>query len=144
MALIDISCIFSEFTTTGEFPDSFLITPFVTIAQLEFKKQKTFTIKKKFLLSRYFFLSKLHRFCVSTTYPYRNWPGELGSLGRNSGRERRKDRKNLSVDHSDIIKYSSLHLKNSRKTFLDIMVIKNKITSQVNRFPLKINDRLSD
>lgn len=54
MALIDISCIFSEFTTTGEFPDSFLITPFVTIAQLEFKKLKTFTIKKKFLLSRFF------------------------------------------------------------------------------------------
>lgn len=54
MALIDISCIFSEFTTTGEFPDSFLITPFVTIAQLELKKQKKFTIKKKFLLSRFF------------------------------------------------------------------------------------------
>lgn len=52
MALIDISCIFSEFTTTGEFPDSFLITPFVTIAQLELKKQKKFTIKKK--LSRFF------------------------------------------------------------------------------------------
>lgn len=36
-------------------------------------------------------------------------PVNSGVLGETAGENEEKDRKNLSVDHSDIIKYSSLH-----------------------------------
>lgn len=71
-------------------------------------------------------------------------PVNSGVLGETAGENEEKIVK-TSQSITQILLNTAVYIKkNSRKTFLDIMVIKNKITSQVNRFPLKINDRLSD
>lgn len=71
-------------------------------------------------------------------------PVNSGVLGETAGENEEKIVKTSQSITQILLNTAAYIKKNSRKTFLDIMVIKNKITSQVNRFPLKINDRLSD
>lgn len=125
-------------------PDSFLITPFVTIAQLELKKQKKFTIKKEIPTVALFSFSRNFTDSVFLQLiPIEIDPVNSGVLGETAGENEEKIVK-TSQSITQILLNTAVYIKkNSRKTFLDIMVIKNKITSQVNRFPLKINDRLS-
>lgn len=71
-------------------------------------------------------------------------PVNSGVLGETAGENEEKIVKTSQSITQILLNTAAYIKKNSRKTFLDIMVIKNEITSQVNRFPLKINDRLSD
>lgn len=145
MALIDISCIFSEFTTTGEFP--WFISNYTVCynCSVGIKKTKEVYNKKEIPTVALFSFSRNFTDSVFLQLiPIEIDPVNSGVLGETAGENEEKIVKTSQSITQILLNTAAYIKKNSRKTFLDIMVIKNKITSQVNRFPLKINDRLSD